>query len=197
MGFLSDLIHGKEKTYKADPLAGDLNSAAKSGMGMLSGGANSLNEKFYKNPDNYIDNQIGMENNLLRNASQDATRRTRQLIAQRGMGSSSIGLGQEVNQARGLNERLAMNNASGMERLRGLLGDQMKTGQQLMAPRMAQGPVQMNDITARSGGYGQLIGAGLGAAGMMMGGPAGGAAASGGFNLLTKKSAPNAYENYA
>jgi hypothetical protein len=170
MGMFDSFLKGKEKTYKADPLAKDFNSSAQSGMGMLNAGANSLNEKFYKNPDNYIDNQIGMENNLLRNAAQDATRRTRQLIAQRGMGSSSIGLGQEVNQSRNLNEKLAMNNASGMERLRGLLGDQMKTGQQLMAPKMAQGPIQMQDLKQRSGGMASLLGA---AAGGYFGGPAG------------------------
>lgn len=166
----SDLLKGKEKTYKADPLAKGINGAANDGLNIMSAGANSLNNQFYKEPNKYIDNQIGMENRLLRNASDDASRRTRQLISQRGMQNSSIGLGQEVNQNRTLSDKLALNNASGMERLRGLLNDQMKTGSQLMAPKLGQGPMQMNDIKQRSGGLASLAGA---AAGAYVGGPAG------------------------
>lgn len=162
MGGFTDFFKGKEKTYKRDGLADGINDAGKSGLGMLTSGANALNEKIYQKPEGYIDNQIGMENNLLRTASQDATNRTRQLIAQRGIGNSSIGLGQQVNQERDLNQKLAMNSASGMERLRGLLNDQMQTGNQLMAPKMAQGPVQMADVKKRSGGMAALVGAGLG-----------------------------------
>ena len=157
MGFLSDVVHGKEKKIKADPLAGGINSTAQSGIGMLQSGANELNNKIYSNAENYIDNQIGAENMALRSAADDATRRTRELIARRGMGGSSIGLGQEANQARGLNERLALNNVSGMDRLKGLLNEKMQTGNQLLAPKLGQGPLQMADTKYRTGGYGELL----------------------------------------
>lgn len=164
MGFLSDILGGKEKKIKADSLAGDINRAGKSGLGMMQTGADALNAKVYNNPENYVDNQIATENKLLRSASDDAARRTRQLIAQRGMGSSSIGLGQEVNQARSLSDRLALNNASGMDRLKGLYQEKMNTGAQLFGVKQSQGPIQMQTVKYRSGGLGGLIGAGIGGA---------------------------------
>jgi hypothetical protein len=136
---------------------------------MLTSGADNLNKNIYSNGQNFVDNQIGRENNMLRSASDDATRRTRQLIAQRGMGTSSLGLGQEINQEQNLNEKIALNKSTGLERLRGLYNDQMQTGSQLYNVKAQQGPVQMQDQTARSGGYGQLIAAGIGAAGSYMG----------------------------
>lgn len=168
MGFLNDLVNGKEKTIKADPLAKDINAAGKSGVGMMNTAGAGLN-KLYGNADSFVNNQIDVENNAIRSAAQDAQRRTRQLISQRGMGMSSIGLGSEVNQAKQLNEKLALNNASGLDRLRGVLGDQMNTGAQLFGVKSAQGPVQMTNTTYRSGGYGQLIGAGMQAAGAAYG----------------------------
>ena len=164
MGFLNDIVNGKEKKIKADPLAKDINAAGKSGIGMMNSAAGGLN-KFYENPDNFVNNQIDVENNAIRSASQDALRRTKSLIAQRGMGMSSLGLGQEVNAERDLTEKLAMNKASGMDRLKGLYNEQMNTGNQLYGAKAAQGPVQMTDTTYRTGGYGQLIGAGIGATG--------------------------------
>lgn len=161
MGFLNDIVNGKEKKIKADPLAGTINAIGSSGLSMLKSGGDELNNKIYNNADNYVGNQIDLENKLLRTASDDAAKRTRQLIAQRGMGMSSIGLGQEVNNQKQLNEKIAMNNASGMDRLKGLLNEKMQTGMQMFNPKASQGPIQMTDTTYRTGGYGQLIGAGL------------------------------------
>jgi hypothetical protein len=195
---INDLLHGKKQTYRADPLAGDINKSAQSGMGMLNQGAKSLNDKFYNNPENFVQSQIDRENVGLRGAADDAARRTRQLISQRGMGESSIGMGQEVNNQRQLNQTLAMNNASGMDRLKGLYQEQMQVGNQLMAPRMAAGPVQMQDVTARKGGIGHLIGPGMQAAATYFGGPAAGAGMGA---LMNQNSARNyqsgQFQNYA
>lgn len=160
---LGDLLGGKKTTIKADPLAKDINALGKQGIGYMSSAANNLNEKIYNQGDNYVENQIALENNAIRGAAQDAQRRTKQLIAQRGMGMSSIGLGTEVNQAKQLNEKLALNKASGMERLRGLYGDQINMGNQLFGVKSSQGPIQMTNTTYRTGGIAGLIGAGVGA----------------------------------
>jgi hypothetical protein len=166
-------LKGSDKTYGADALAGNVNATGKLGLDNMRKGAEGLN-KFYDNPQATIDNQIGIENKLLRGASNDAIRRTQSLIAQRGMGGSSIGLGQQVNQAKNLNEKLAMNNASGMQRMMDLNKDRINVGTSLYAPKNGQGAMQMTPITQRQGGFGQLFGtlagAGLGA---MAGGPAG------------------------
>lgn len=169
MGFLNDIVNGKEKKIKADRLAGDINAAGKAGLGLMNTAGAGLN-KLYANPENLVDNQIDLENKFLRTASDDAARRTRELITRRGMGNSSIGLGQEVNSARNLSEKLAMNNASGMDRLKGVLGDQMNAGAQLFGVKSSQGPVQMTDTKYRTGGYGQLLSAGIQAAGTYMAG---------------------------
>lgn len=169
MGFFDDFIHGKEKTYKADPLAAGINTAGNSGLSMLQGGADSLNKNIYQNPTGYVDSQIGLENSAIRSASEDATKRTRDLLARRGMSGSSIGLGQEINQQRDVDQKLALNQASGMARLKGLGEDQMKTGASLFNVKQQQGPVQMQDQTQRVGGYGQLISAGMGVAGQLGG----------------------------
>lgn len=171
MGILNDIVNGKEKKIKADPLAGDINSAAKSGIGYLTSGASKLNDVYNQDPNQYINNQISMENKLIRGASDDAAKRTAALMAQRGMGSSSIGLGQEVNAAKQLNDKIAMNNASGIDRLRGLQIEnaqgQINAGNSLFNLKQAQGPVQMTDTTYRTGGYGQLIGGALSAGGTL------------------------------
>lgn len=159
---LDSLLKGSKKTYKADPLAGDINAAGKSGLSMLNSGAQELNDNIYNNGQNFVDNQISVENKMLRSASDDALRRTRQLIAQRGMGNSSLGLGQEINQARSLSDRLAMNNASGMDRLKGLYEDKMNTGAKLFAVKQSQGPIQMQKIKTREGGLATLTGAAVG-----------------------------------
>lgn len=168
MGFLNDFVNGKEKKVKADVLAGDINAAGKAGLGMMSAGGEGIN-KLYSNPENFVGNQIDLENNAIRTAANDAGQRTRQLIAQRGMGTSSIGLGAEVNQAKQLNEKLALNNASGMNRLKGVYDDQMQTGANLFNVKASQGPIQMQDQKYRSGGYGQLLAAGIQAGGMAYG----------------------------
>lgn len=173
MGFLSDVVNGKEKTIKADTLAAPMNAAGQQGIGYLQGGGTKLNDIYNQDPTKLVNSQIGMENKLMRGATDDAVRRTRALVAQRGMSGSSIGLGTEVNQAKQLNDKLAMNNASGIARIReaGIQNGQglMNAGNGLLAPKLSQG-VQMQNQTYRTGGFGQLIGAGVGAAGTALGG---------------------------
>jgi hypothetical protein len=174
MGWFS----GESKTYKADPLAGDINNAAKTGLGYLTSGADKLKGVYDQDPSELVNTQIGTENKMIRGAANDALRRTQSLIAQRGMGNSSIGLGQQVNQAKQVNTQLGLNSASGIQRLRDM---QLQNGQGIMnlgnslyAPKAGANAagIQMQDIKGpRSGGYGQLAMAGLGAA---IGGYAGG-----------------------
>lgn len=160
MGAISDVVFGKEKKYKADALAGDINASAKTGFGYLNAGGAQLNKVYSQDPTDVITAQVGMENKMMRGATDDAVRRTRQLITQRGLGSSSIGLGQEINQAKQLNDKLAMNNASGISRLRDMSIENgqglMNAGNAMAAPKMSQG-VQMQDQKQRTGGYGELI----------------------------------------
>jgi hypothetical protein len=172
MGFLSDVVNGKEKKLKADPLAAPINAAAQQGAGYLQSGGSKLNDIYNQDPTQFVNNQIGIENKLMRGATDDAVRRTRQLITQRGMGNSSVGLGTEVNQKKQLNDQLALNNASGVSRMRemGIQNGQgiMNTGNALLAPKLSQG-VQMQDQTYRTGGFGQLLAAGVQGGMMAMG----------------------------
>lgn len=173
MGFLNDIVNGKEKKYKADPLAGDINEVAKTGIDYLKTGTSRLNDVYNQDPNQFVNNQIGIENKLMRGAADDAARRTRSLVAARGLQNSSIGLGQEVNAAKQLNDKLAINNASGMDRLRNMQIENgqgiMNNGNALFQLKQAQGPIQMQDQYARTGGYGQLIASGIGAGAMAYG----------------------------
>lgn len=165
MGFLNDIVNGKESKIKKDPLAGDINAAGKQGLGYLANAGAKLNDIYNQDPSQVVNSQIGMENKLARGAADDATRRTQDLIAQRGIGNSSIGLGQQVNQQKSLMDRLAINKASGFQRLRDMQIENgqglMNTGNSLFSVKASQGPVQMTDTKYRSGGYGQLIAAGV------------------------------------
>jgi hypothetical protein len=158
-----DFLRGKEKKIKADPLAGQVNEVGASGLSMLQSGANNLN-KLYGNPEGFVNNQIDLENRAIRNASDDAARRTRELIAQRGMGTSSIGLGQEANMNRDMNEKLSLNNASGLQRLKGLYGEQMQAGQGLFNTKIQGNQnLQMQQAKYRTGGLAPLLGMAAGA----------------------------------
>lgn len=159
---LGDLLGGKEKTIKKDPLADDINSSGKQGLSMLKSGAAGLNKFFYSNPQDSVNAQIDSENKMLRSSSQDAIRKTRDMVAQRGMGNSSIGLGEEINQGRVLSDKLALNKATGLDRIRSLLNEQMNTGSQLFNVKSSQGPIQMQDVKYKTGGIAPLLGAGVG-----------------------------------
>ena len=178
-GGLDDLLKGKKKTYAADELADDINGLAGQGLNdFIAPGAQQLNEVYSQDPNKLVNNQIGMENKLMRGASNDAMMRTRQLLAQRGLQNSSVGLQVENNSNRALSDKLAMNNAGGMERLRNQQIEnaqgRMQVGSNLFGLKTAQGPIQMNTVKRRVGGMGQLLGTLGGAgAGAAMGGPQG------------------------
>jgi hypothetical protein len=150
-GGMNGLFSEKTKKYKKDPLAAGINNLGKMGVASLAAGGMEL-DKIYSNPDKTISNQIGIENKLMRGASEDAARRARDLIAQRGMGASSIGLGQEINLGKQLNDKLAMNNASKMNRLIDINKERLNLGNTLLAPKLGQGPLQMKTIKQRTGG---------------------------------------------
>lgn len=167
---LGSLLGGKTKKYKADPLAKDINAAGKFGINQMTDTANQLNKEFYDNPSGYIDGQIGLENKMLRGSANDSSRRLGEIIAQRGMGTSSIGIGEQINQEKNLNDAIALNNASGASRLKDLLGEKMNLGQSMWNVKASQGPVQMQSIKQREGGLAPLIG---GLAGAYMGAKSG------------------------
>jgi hypothetical protein len=161
MGFIRDTLQGKEKKIKADPLAGDINNAARSGVDYLKSGASRLNDIYSQDPTEVVNAQISMENKVARTAADDAIRRTQSLISQRGLGNSSIGLGAQVNQERSLLDKLAMNKASGISRLRDMSIEngmgQINAGNSLFNLKASQGPIQLQDQKYRTGGYGELI----------------------------------------
>lgn len=154
---IADILTGKEKKIKADPLAGDINAAGKSGLAMINGAGNGFN-RFYENANSYVENQIDMENDNYRKASAISQQANSQLVNNRGMGMSSLGLSSEINQQRDLNEKLALNKASGMERLKGVYNEKLQTGQNLFNLKAAQGPIQMTTTKYRTGGLQNLIG---------------------------------------
>lgn len=161
MGWINDTLNGKEKKIKADALAPMINESGKQGLSSLMSGGAKLNEVYNQDPTQVVNTQIGIENKLARGAADDATRRTHDLVAQRGIGGSSIGLGQEVNQQKTFMDKLALNRASGFSRLRDMQIENgqglVNTGNALFAPKSSQGPIQMTDTKYRTGGYGQLI----------------------------------------
>lgn len=160
MGWLSDVTNGKEKTVKKDALAGEINAAGATGLGTLRDGAARATSIYSQDPTQIVRNQIGMENKVARTAADDATRRTRELIAQRGMGTSSIGLGAQVNERKSLMDRIGMNNAGYAGRLRDMQLQNaeglMETGNNLYGLKAQQG-IQMTSQKYRTGGYANLI----------------------------------------
>lgn len=160
---LGDLLGGKAKTYKADALAKDINAAGKLGINSMTNTFNQLNDKIYNNPENFVENQIGIENKMLRGSSEDASRGLKSMIAARGMGNSSVGIGEQLRLDKTLNDRIALNNASSGSRLKDLLAEKMNLGQTMFGVKTSQGPIQMQDIKQKQGGLAPLVGAGLGA----------------------------------
>lgn len=173
------LFSGKKVKVKADPLAGDINAAGKSGLDMLRGGASALDDVYKRDPSEVVNSQIAMENKFARSAAEDAGRRTRELIAQRGMGSSSVGLGAEVNNRKNMMDQLSMNSASGISRLRDMelqnAQGRMNAGNSLFNTKLQGNQnLQMNSYSYRKGGMGKLLGTATGAAlGGYLGGTAG------------------------
>lgn len=173
MGWINDTLNGKEKKISKDALAPQINQAGKQGLDALMSGSSRLTDIYNQDPTQLVNTQIGIENKMIRGAADDASRRTRDLIAQRGIGSSSIGLGQQVNQNKNMMDKLAMNTASGFSRLRDAQIDNanglVNTGNNLFNIKQNQG-IQMADQKYRSGGYGQLIASGAQAGAQMYAG---------------------------
>lgn len=168
---LDSLLKGKKKTYKKDKLAGTINQAGAEGLSNLRTGAQDLSSVYSESPDQLnerISGQIGRENNALLSGVNDAMKLSDRLTAQRGMGSSSIGLGNLINQRRQYSQAVGLNNASLLDRIRSARIEnaqgKMGIGQNLFAIKQGAGPIQMNTIKKREGGLGGLVGAGLGAA---------------------------------
>jgi hypothetical protein len=136
------------------------------------------------NTDQVAENAIAGQENQIRASGADAQRNAQDLVAQRGLGNSSVGLnaiinsnknmGDQIGAARamlpGLRQEMKLNNLNGATNgINSILNTRMfKQGQ-------AAGP--------RTGGLAPLLGAGLGAA---FGGPAGASVGMGVGNAMTQ-----------
>ena len=170
-GSLGNLLRGKQVTDPASPLAGDIRALQAEGIGLQKEGLKAL-----KDPSAGLGAQIAREQKGIRAAGEDAQRRNQALIAQRGLGRSSIGTSMQNQAFQNTANQLAANKASFGERLRGRQLEGLQAGSQLTAAA----PIRMQAKTRRVGGIGQLLGTGLGAAfggaaGAQIGGGIGGA----------------------
>jgi Fe-S cluster assembly iron-binding protein IscA len=151
---------GKKTVIKNDPFAGKLNKLADGGYATAKSGIRDQ-QQFYNNTtaDDYANNQIGLENKLATTASEDAQRRTRDLMAARGLGNTSIGLGVENNGFKALADKVAMNNATANDKKLDFIGNKIQAGFSPINMRVAAGgPIQMRDISMRGqNGFGQLM----------------------------------------
>jgi hypothetical protein len=162
MGGITDFLKGDEVTYKRDSLMPILNREAATGMKhFIKKGAMNLNNMFYGRAPDFAKEQIGLENKLLRESTNDAVRKTRDLMAARGMGNSSIGMGAEINAQRNLNDKIALNNASAGNRVMDLYKERIGIGERLMAPKLGT-QFRTETTKTRQGGMASLVGAGLG-----------------------------------
>jgi hypothetical protein len=120
-------------------------------------------------------NQIQAQNNQIRQNAEDGTRQAQQLVAQRGLGNSSVGLNAILNQQSGVADKIGASNASQIG-----LENQMKqqnlnfatSGINQILNEQGQSKLfkQGQASKGRQGGLMPLIG---GAAGAYFGGPAG------------------------
>jgi hypothetical protein len=161
-----DFLKGSEKTYAADYMAKPLHQAGQTGAWELNRAGSRLKKLFDKSPAEYIGQQVGLENKMIRTANEDAGRGLASILKARGMGNSSIGMGIEHNANTAMNEKIAMNNSTLGMRIR---DEQIKNAlmkrenaSALMAPKLNQG-IQMQKTKVRSGGLAPIVGAGLGA----------------------------------
>jgi hypothetical protein len=157
MGFFGG---GKKEVIKNDPFATKLNKLADGGYATAKSGIRDQ-QKFYNNTtaEDYGRNQIALENKLTQNASEDAARKTRELIAARGLGNTSIGLGLENNAAKTLSDKMAMNNATLNDRMMNFTNNKIQAGFNPINERVnAGGQFVMHDLSMRGkNGFGQLM----------------------------------------
>jgi hypothetical protein len=157
MGFFGG---GKKEVIKNDPFATKLNKLADGGYATAKSGIRDQ-QKFYDNTtaEDYGRNQIALENKLTQNASEDAARKTRELIAARGLGNTSIGLGLENNAAKTLSDKMAMNNATLNDRMMNFTNNKIQAGFNPINERVnAGGQFIMHDLSMRGkNGFGQLM----------------------------------------
>jgi hypothetical protein len=171
---VSNLIKGKKVTTPADAIAADLKDLGRKGVGIQKRGLGYLKDY---DPTAGITQGIERQKSMIAGGVDDARRKMNKMSAQRGLGGSSVGIGAVLGAEERAADKIRALDASkagalSQARLSGAK-NLMGVGKGLVSQR---GPIRMNAVTKRKGGYGKLIGTAAGAA---IGGPAGAQIGSG------------------
>lgn len=180
---IKDLLFGKKQGGDVDDqTTREIRDAQAVGARTLKTGLGRL-EKAFGSGRQIARSQIAREQRGIEAAKEDALRKQRKLIAQRGLGRSSIGLGQEIGLEERAAQKKAATQASEAERVR---ESEVRAGQALVqAGRGAAtiGPTELRrkKRAKRGGGISGLLGTAVGgflggAEGAKLGGALGGGA---------------------
>jgi hypothetical protein len=161
---LKSLIKGKKVVDYADDVAGDIKGLRRSGVDLQKTAIQAMGGT---DVGQMARAEAARESDLIRGAGEDAAQKTNQLISQRGLGNSSIGLGQQVQNTRQTANAINANNADMGNRIRRIANENVALGSNLIAQA---GPLRLNTTKRREGGLGGALGTAIGAA---VGGPAG------------------------
>lgn len=160
---MSNIIKGKKVTTQADAIAKDIKALGQQGAGLQKSAISELNK-----PAAGMEAAIlGRKAKLARASGADAERQAKKLAAQRGMGSSSIGLGMQQQASQRTADKLADIRSQKGQLARQFAQEKFNLGSGLISQR---GPIKMKATTVRKGGMGKILGMAAGAA---LGGPAG------------------------
>jgi hypothetical protein len=197
-GGITDFLLGKE--IKPDAIAGDIRGAQAYGIQQAIKGSKALEEELAKPADEIIKKQQEAATKSALTAAQDARRKAQQVMAQRGLAGSSLGLSSDRSITQALGKQLGDIQAATPALLRQQrLSDaaaRMSAGTGIFG---MTGGAGVNFGGGRSGGLLGIAGAVAPIAGsiggMMAGGPAGGAAGgamgSAASNAITQYQNPN------
>lgn len=208
---IGDFIKGKEVKGYRDPLTGKIRPVQFSAIKGVGHGINAINaELSKKTSENIAREQVARQQQNMVTAAQDARRRAQQLIAQRGLSGSSLGLRQEL----GAQRDMASQSAALQAQLPAIIRERVLQDNNARIAANANafnqlGGMQTITPTRQGGGRtGGLLGAAAGlaplagtVAGFAMGGPAGAAIGSqvgqGTSTALNRTQNPNQNQMYA
>lgn len=159
--FNKDLMFGKEE--KAGMIGQDQELLKRRNKGLhrqdvLYRQINRLNKE---SPD-FLRGQVAREQEAIGASAEDAKRRMQQMMAQRGLGNSSIGLGQTLNIDREAARKKALIGASLGERERNLRLQGIQNLMSANSPMLGLNPGGMYNPGGRKGGLAGIAGAAIG-----------------------------------
>jgi hypothetical protein len=163
---MGEILGGKTKTYKADPLAAQAKRLGGIGLNMQEDALRKLGDT-----KGLASAEIARRERGARAGGEDQMRRARQMSAQRGLGGTSIGLAMESQAAQRAGENMQAIRAQRGNMERGFAQENLAAGRGAFKQ---MGPIQMNERKIKSKGIGgALLSAGGAAIGGMYGGAAG------------------------